>query len=80
MAHCGCNLSIVADSYHLNFKEDRRWLKALVYTIFIVETAQTGVVARDVFETLARGWGDTTAVFSIETQWLTAPIMDGLSK
>ncbi|KAI0033376.1 hypothetical protein K488DRAFT_47871, partial [Vararia minispora EC-137] len=64
--------------YYVNFPQDGPALKALVCTIFLVETAQTAIVGRDAFVILASGWGNISLLFDLETQWLTAPIMDGL--
>jgi len=64
----------------MNFKEDRPWLRILVLALFLVETAQSAIIARDLFEIHAKRWGDPAAVFSQETQWLSAPIMDSISQ
>ncbi|KAI0036381.1 hypothetical protein K488DRAFT_82174 [Vararia minispora EC-137] len=64
--------------YYLNFGRDKRTIQGLVYVIFALETAQSGLVAHDAFAILVRGWGDTAAALNPEHLWLTAPIMDGI--
>ncbi|KAI0033254.1 hypothetical protein K488DRAFT_85092 [Vararia minispora EC-137] len=64
--------------YHVHFHHDPRTLKVFIYFIFLVETAQTGIVAHDSFVFLAGGWGNLSLVSSQGMLWLTAPFMDGL--
>jgi hypothetical protein len=64
----------------MNFPRDQLKIKALVYSIFFLETVQTVIVGRDAFAVLASGWGNPARIYNMENQWLTAPIMDSLGE
>ena len=51
--------------------------KAIVYTIFILEVMQTGIVSHDIYASLASSFGDITAVDAIRTNWLSIPVSGG---
>ncbi|KAI0033383.1 hypothetical protein K488DRAFT_84989 [Vararia minispora EC-137] len=54
-------------------------MRALVYVIFMIETAQMGIVGHDTCMILASGWGNSSLLFNQELQWLSSPLVDGLT-
>ncbi|KAI0041969.1 hypothetical protein FA95DRAFT_630522 [Auriscalpium vulgare] len=45
-------------SYHYNFSDDKRRFKILVYSVFLIETAQTAMTMADIYFWYAVGFGD----------------------
>ncbi|KDR72613.1 hypothetical protein GALMADRAFT_73557, partial [Galerina marginata CBS 339.88] len=77
-----CLLGILALQvylYYLAFPKDRLFAKVLVYTVFVLELGQTGVVAYDIYLALASSYGDPSAVDAIRTYWLSIPVSGGIS-
>lgn len=76
------NLKFLPDTYVTSFPNDRRLLKCLVFGIFTLEMTQTLLVARDMFDVFASGWGrgDLSQLQSVHLTWLSAPIIDGIGK
>lgn len=68
------------DIYAISFPNDRRWLKCLVYGVFVFEMTQTLLVAHDMFATFASGWGDLSQLANAHLAWLNAPIMSGMGE
>ena len=62
------------------FPGDKRLPKALVYSVYIMETAQTVLVTRDAYLTFASGFGNLDAVNSVHTLWLAIPAFTGVGK
>ncbi|KAF9444812.1 hypothetical protein P691DRAFT_834442 [Macrolepiota fuliginosa MF-IS2] len=63
--------------YFLAFPNDRVINKALVTIVFLLETLQAILVARDMFEAFARGFGDPDAITGLHFSGLSAPIIGG---
>ena len=70
----------IIDIYHLAFKDDGRYTRALVYTLFVLETAQTIIATNDAFNTYARNFGDTDILVRIQLIWLSIPVLTGISE
>ncbi|PPQ84246.1 hypothetical protein CVT26_012354 [Gymnopilus dilepis] len=71
--------SRLANAYYIAFPKDRTMAKTIVYTIFILEVVQTGIVSHDIYASLASSFGDITAVDAIRTNWLSIPVSGGTS-
>ncbi|KAK0221075.1 hypothetical protein EDD85DRAFT_984014 [Armillaria nabsnona] len=71
-------LSVQLYLYYLAFPNDRRFIKYLVYGIYVVEFVQTMVVAHDTFEAFGYGFGDIEVLTRINYDWLTVPIMSAV--
>ncbi|KAK0483137.1 hypothetical protein EDD18DRAFT_1261695 [Armillaria luteobubalina] len=67
-------LSIQLYLYYLAFPKDRRFVKTLVYGIYIVEFVQTILVAHDAFAVFGYGFGDLEALTGMHSNWLILPI------
>lgn len=68
------------DYYHCLFPKDRRFLKSLVYFLYLWDIAQTLLFTQQVFDDLAEGWGDPSALEASGTTWFSVPIMSGVGE
>ncbi|KAG7449936.1 uncharacterized protein BT62DRAFT_928706 [Guyanagaster necrorhizus] len=68
-------LSVQLYLYYLAFPKDRKFIKYLVYGIYIAEFVQTMLVTRDAFAEFGYGFGDINALTGMYFNWLTVPIM-----
>ena len=66
------------DLYYLAFPNDRRFIKYLVYGIYVIEFVQTMVVAHDMSKAFGYGFGDVGGLTSMFDDWLTVPIMSAV--
>ncbi|PBK66301.1 hypothetical protein ARMSODRAFT_1021501 [Armillaria solidipes] len=71
-------LSVQLYLYYLAFPNDRRFIKYLVYGIYVIEFGQTMLVAHDMFVTFGYGFGDMDALTRMNFYWLTSPIMSAV--
>ncbi|KAK0241083.1 hypothetical protein EDD85DRAFT_992594 [Armillaria nabsnona] len=62
--------------YYLAFPKDRKFIKCLVYGIYIVEFVQTMLLTHDAFASFGYGFGDLEILTEVRFSWLTVPIMD----
>ena len=67
-----------ADLYHLSFPRDRWSTKGLVYFVYVLDTVQTCLVTRDVFNAYARHYGNLDVLDSIQTEWLAVPVFSSV--
>ncbi|PBK84760.1 hypothetical protein ARMGADRAFT_1169969 [Armillaria gallica] len=72
-------LSVQLYLYYLAFPNDRRFVKYLVYGIYIIEFGQTMLVAHDAFAVFGYGFGDMDALTRINFFWLIGPIMSAIA-
>ncbi|KAJ7186066.1 hypothetical protein C8R46DRAFT_1062331 [Mycena filopes] len=63
-------LSLQVYNFHLSFPNERKAIKALVYTIFCLDVLQTAISSHFAFATLVLSWGDPT-VFT-QLPWSSA--------
>ncbi|PBK84754.1 hypothetical protein ARMGADRAFT_604348 [Armillaria gallica] len=73
------SLSVQLYLYYLAFPNDRRFIKYLVYGIYVVEFAQAIIVAHDTFKAFGYGFGDVEGLTSMFDDWLTVPIMSAVA-
>ncbi|KAJ7654751.1 hypothetical protein B0H17DRAFT_1186154 [Mycena rosella] len=64
--------------FHVSFPKERAWLKALVYTIFVLDVAQTAIASHFAYALLVNGWGDPTALTHLPWSSAAVPIFTGL--
>lgn len=55
-------------------------LKTLVYSVYLLETAQTLLLTEDIWNKLARGFGKIEELDYIGTSWLSVSLIGGLGK
>ncbi|KAJ6580021.1 hypothetical protein DFH09DRAFT_324494 [Mycena vulgaris] len=64
--------------YYQAFPNDRSFNKCLVYTVYLLELAQTILVTQDAFIKFGYGFGDVSTLTDIQMGWLSIPIMSAL--
>ncbi|KAJ6576414.1 hypothetical protein DFH09DRAFT_1149268 [Mycena vulgaris] len=57
---------------------DRGAVRYIVYTLFVVEAVQTGLMTHTAWEILAYNWGDPTVLLNIPWSSATTPIVGGI--
>lgn len=73
-------LPCVSDMYYLSFPKDRWTTKFLVYSVFLIDTAQTIIVTNDAFNTYAEHYGQLDALTAIQNEWLAVPVFSGIGE
>ncbi|TCD63229.1 hypothetical protein EIP91_005814 [Steccherinum ochraceum] len=73
-------LSVQLYIYYLAFPDDPIHAKGLVALIYTLEIAHLVLTTHDGFDKFAAKWGDILHVDSVETLWISVPILTGLSK
>ncbi|PBK86532.1 hypothetical protein ARMGADRAFT_1086380 [Armillaria gallica] len=71
-------LSVQLYLYYLAFPNDKKFIKYLVYGIYIVELVQTILASHDAFATFGYGFGDLDALTDVHFYWLIVPIMSAV--
>ncbi|PPQ98166.1 hypothetical protein CVT26_003212 [Gymnopilus dilepis] len=71
-------LSVQVYMYYMSFSNDRFHAKALVFGLYLLETAQTIISTHDMFRTFAIGFGDPLQLRSTQLDWLTVPLIGGI--
>ncbi|PBK88461.1 hypothetical protein ARMGADRAFT_970944 [Armillaria gallica] len=61
--------------YYLAFPRDRKFIKYLVYGIYVVEFVQTMLLTHDAFASFGYGFGDLKTLTEVRFGWLFVPIM-----
>ncbi|KAF8197012.1 hypothetical protein BJ912DRAFT_954511 [Pholiota molesta] len=64
--------------YWTAFPSDQWHTKALVYTLFILDTLQSILLARDGFATFAAGFGDLAQLDNVGLVWFSVPVLAAL--
>ncbi|PBK61345.1 hypothetical protein ARMSODRAFT_1025857 [Armillaria solidipes] len=72
-------LSVQLYLYYLAFPNDRKFIKCLVYGIYIVEFVQTMLITHDAFAVFGYGFGDIENLTGMHFSWLTGPIMSAVA-
>ncbi|KAE9387721.1 hypothetical protein BT96DRAFT_890965 [Gymnopus androsaceus JB14] len=64
--------------YYLNFPRDTRLNKALVYTVYLLDWAQTCSATYDAFHWFVYGWGNIPALYDLYSTFLNVPILSSI--
>ncbi|KAJ7124008.1 hypothetical protein C8R43DRAFT_1031545 [Mycena crocata] len=72
-------LTLQVYKFHVCFPLEKLWIKALVYTIFVLEVAQTGITSHFAYSILVIGWGDPTIFAKLPWSSLAPPIFTGIT-
>ncbi|ESK92408.1 hypothetical protein Moror_4539 [Moniliophthora roreri MCA 2997] len=64
--------------YYMSFPNDRKLVKSLVYTVFILDTTQTIIFFRDAFIIFGSGFGDMKNLRAAHLSGISVPILTGL--
>lgn len=62
----------------MSFPKDGRIPKALVFSVYTTELAQTIILTRDAYADYASGFGNLNALDSVQTIWFSVPILTGI--
>ncbi|EKM52232.1 uncharacterized protein PHACADRAFT_198296 [Phanerochaete carnosa HHB-10118-sp] len=73
-------LSMQVYMYHLAFPNDRWTAKALVYGIYLLDTAQTILVTLDVVDMYAKNFGDVSGLDGMHNEWLAVPVFSSIGE
>ena len=68
------------DVYYLAFSNDSSRTKALVYGVYLLETAQTFMLTYTSFKTFAAGFGNIGAIIDSSILWFAIPIMSSAGR
>ncbi|KAK0241070.1 hypothetical protein EDD85DRAFT_948168 [Armillaria nabsnona] len=71
-------LSVQLYLYYLVFPNDKKFIKYLVYGIYIVEFVQTILASHDAFAMFGYRFGDLDALTDVHFYWLIVPIMSAV--
>ncbi|KIJ56130.1 hypothetical protein M422DRAFT_239336 [Sphaerobolus stellatus SS14] len=63
--------------YYLSFPKDSKYLKILVYGLYMLEIAQTCILMNDAWKWFIAGWGHVDRLQSFYLEWFNVPILDG---
>ncbi|KAK0498686.1 hypothetical protein EDD18DRAFT_1350101 [Armillaria luteobubalina] len=72
-------LSVQLYLYYLAFPNDRRFIKCLVYGIYVIEFVQTMLVTHDAFAAFGYGFGDMDVLSRLNFSWLTGPVLSAVA-
>ncbi|KAJ6466834.1 hypothetical protein C8R45DRAFT_1106260 [Mycena sanguinolenta] len=61
--------------YYVNFRQDRRLLRILVYVVYILDWVQTCSATYDAFQWFVYGWGSIPALYGLYTGFLNVPLL-----
>ncbi|KAI0253515.1 hypothetical protein BJV78DRAFT_182743 [Lactifluus subvellereus] len=64
--------------YSYNFPDDRRYLKALAYFVFLVETVQTALTGADVYYWFMAGFGDLNRLKNSNFSPIDSPTVEAI--
>ncbi|KDR69198.1 hypothetical protein GALMADRAFT_145600 [Galerina marginata CBS 339.88] len=71
-------LSVQTYVYYLNFPDDNRWNKVLVYGSYIFEIVQTAMTAADVYYWYASGFGNANHLGNVHLSPADTPLLCGI--
>ncbi|KAJ7173928.1 hypothetical protein C8R43DRAFT_976576 [Mycena crocata] len=72
-------LTLQVYKFHICFPKEKAWIKALVYTLFVLELVQTGITSHFAYSILVTGWGDPTIFVKLPWSSLATPIFTGIT-
>ncbi|KAF8195255.1 hypothetical protein K438DRAFT_2017246 [Mycena galopus ATCC 62051] len=72
-------LTVQVYKHQTQYPNEPSWIKALVYSIFLLEVAQTGVSSHYAYSLLSLSWGDPTIFVKFLWSTLATPIFSGLT-
>ncbi|KAJ7626902.1 hypothetical protein FB45DRAFT_1029280 [Roridomyces roridus] len=73
-ALCGI-LSVQIYFYYLAFTQDRWTIKSFVYSIYVLNSASTGIFIYNAFMTFGPGFATVDSATKIHSDWYVAPIL-----
>ncbi|KAJ7127438.1 hypothetical protein C8R43DRAFT_1027992 [Mycena crocata] len=71
-------LTVQVYLFHVSFPEESLGIKALVYTLFLLDSLQTAFATHFAFDILVTGWGNPSTFVRLPWTSCTLPVMAGL--
>ncbi|KAJ7279664.1 hypothetical protein C8J57DRAFT_1303904 [Mycena rebaudengoi] len=71
-------LTLQVYNFHVSFPQERTAIKALVYTIFLLDVLQTALSSHFVFGVLVTGWGNPDALAKLPWTNAAIPVITAL--
>ncbi|KAJ7706478.1 hypothetical protein B0H17DRAFT_1326118 [Mycena rosella] len=65
--------------FHIRFPKERAAIKALVYSLFLLEVVQTGITSHFAYSILVTGWGNPNIFAKLPWSGLATPIFTGIT-
>ena len=75
----GCGKPL-ADIYYLAFTKDPRWIRAVIFLLYVFQTVQICLLSQSAFMTFGPGFGNVERVDDIQHIWFSVPIMSSAGK
>ncbi|KAJ7700341.1 hypothetical protein B0H17DRAFT_1176754 [Mycena rosella] len=72
-------LAVQVYKFHICFPKERAAIKALVYSLFLLEVAQTGITSHFAYYILVTGWGHPNIFSKLPWSGLATPIFTGIT-
>ncbi|KAJ7061181.1 hypothetical protein C8F01DRAFT_1252824 [Mycena amicta] len=72
-------LTLQVYKFHVCFPKERLWIKMLVYILFALECAQTGVTSHFAYSILVVSWGNPAIFTKLPWSSLATPIFTGIT-
>ena len=66
--------------YYISFPKDRKFVKCLVYMVFLLDTVQSVLFFRDAFEIFGYGFGDMVSLKKAHLSGFSVPILTGMGE
>ncbi|KAJ7173916.1 hypothetical protein C8R43DRAFT_1102489 [Mycena crocata] len=72
-------LTLQVYKFHICFPHEKMAIKALVYSLFLLEVVQTGITSHFAYSILVTGWGDPGVFVKLPWSSLATPIFTGIT-
>ncbi|KAJ7743046.1 hypothetical protein DFH07DRAFT_37075 [Mycena maculata] len=72
-------LSLQVYKFHICFQKERAWIRCIVYSIFLMQAAETAITSHFAFSLLVMNWGDPTIFVKLPWSSLATPIFTGIT-
>jgi len=72
-------LSVQMYIYHQARMPDGRFVKTLVYGLYLLETVQTVLATHDAWHEIALSWGNCLGLLGLYWAWLSQPVISGIA-
>ncbi|KAJ7666400.1 hypothetical protein B0H17DRAFT_1089656 [Mycena rosella] len=72
-------LAVQVYKFHICFAKERAAIKALVYSLFLLEVVQTGITSHFAYSILVTGWGNPNIFVKLPWSSLATPIFTGIT-
>ncbi|KAL4244836.1 hypothetical protein ABKN59_001506 [Abortiporus biennis] len=64
--------------YHISFPEDHLGVKTIVYTLYLLDLAQTFIISSQIFENFILMFGNPDSFQAFSSSWISLTLMSGI--